>query len=92
MTLEVKWTHQFKKDYRKCKSRGLDMTLLNDVILRLSRQENLPPEYKDHALVGNMSMFRECHIKPDWLLIYHIEENILTLTLSRTGTHSDLLP
>lgn len=71
--------------------RGLDISLLDKVIERLAQGEALEEKYKDHALTGNFVGFRECHIKPDWLLIYLIEENILTLTLVNTGSHSDLL-
>lgn len=90
MSLNIKWTSKFKKDYSRCKSRGLDIKLLNDVIKMLSETQTLPYEYKDHKLAGEWEGFRECHIKPDWLLIYAIQNDILVLTLSRTGSHSDL--
>ena len=66
------------------------MSLLEDVISALAKGEALPEKNKDHALSGNWSGHRECHILPDWLLIYRVEENVLVLTLTRTGTHSDL--
>ncbi len=86
----VKPTTQFKKDYKLAFKRNLDVTLLEDVISTLSMGKPLPEKNKDHNLSGNWVGHRECHILPDWLLIYRIEENILVLTLSRTGTHSDL--
>ncbi len=88
--LEIRWTTQFKKDYKAAIKRNLKIELLDDVIRRLQRGETLDLKYKDHSLSGNWASFRECHISPDWLLIYKIENNKLILTLSRTGTHSDL--
>ena len=87
---EIKHTTQFKKDYKLAKRRGLNLSLLKDVISKLANGEALDARYRDHALSGNWSGHRECHIQPDWLLIYRIEDGILVLTLSRTGTHSDL--
>ncbi len=86
----VKPTTQFKKDYKLALKRNLDITLLEDVIAALSMGEPLPEKNKDHNLSGTWAGHRECHILPNWLLIYRIEDNILVLTLSRTGTHSDL--
>ena len=86
----VKTTSQFRKDYRLAKKRGLPVSLLDEVIALLSTEETLPEKYRDHALSGNWLGHRECHILPNWLLIYRIEKNILVLTLSRTGSHSDL--
>ena len=71
--------------------RGLDINLLDVVIDTLRKGEKLNEKYKDHALTGNYAGFRECHIKPDWLLIYLIEDGVLTLTCIDTGSHSDLL-
>ena len=73
------------------KKRGLDLTLLEEVVDDLRQGKILDKKYRDHALKGNRKGFRECHIQPDWLLIYLIENDILTLTLVDTGTHSDLL-
>lgn len=87
---EIKHTTQFKKDYKLAKRRGLNLSLLKDVISKLANGEALDVKYRDHALSGNWIGHRECHIQPDWLLIYRIEDGILVLTLSRTGTHSDL--
>lgn len=71
--------------------RGLKISLLDEVITLLSNGEDLPEKYRDHVLVGNWVGHQECHILPDWLLIYRIENDVLVLTLSRTGSHSDLL-
>lgn len=90
MSLQIIWTSRFKKDYKLAIKRGLDINLLDNVIRLISAGHSLPEEYCDHQLTGNWKGFRECHIEPDWLLIYRIEKNILVLTLSRTGTHSDL--
>lgn len=68
----------------------LNIDLLDDIIRALSRGDTLPEKNKDHALSGGWIGHRECHIQPDWLLIYRIEDDILVLTLARTGTHSDL--
>lgn len=87
----VKFTSAYKRAYKKMKKRGLDITLLDEVVDRLRRGEKLAERYRDHALTGNFHDFRECHVKPDWLLIYMIEENILTLTLVNTGSHADVL-
>lgn len=86
----LKFTNQFKKSYRLMIKRGEDIKLLHDVINQLMNGETLDEKYKDHTLSGNYKGFRECHIKPDWLLIYYIEKDVLTLTLVDTGTHSDL--
>lgn len=90
MSLKIIWTNQFKKDYKRAIRRKKNINLLDDIIRALSRGETLPPKNKDHALSGNWSGYRECHIQPDWLLVYYIEDDVLVLTLSRTGTHSDL--
>jgi mRNA interferase YafQ len=81
---------RFKKDLKRIKKRGLNIELMNDVVETLLKGEQLSKEYYDHPLSGNWKGFRECHIQPDWLLIYLKEDNILTLTLTATGTHSDL--
>ena len=70
--------------------RGLKIRLLEDVVAAMAMGEPLPEKYKDHALTGNWVGHRECHIQPDWLLVYRIEDDVLVLTLSRTGSHSDL--
>ena len=86
----AKPTTQFKKDLKKAQKRGYDLELLKYVIKKLSDGETLDEKYKDHPLIGNYSNRRECHIQPDWLLIYQIVESDLILVLTRTGTHSDL--
>ncbi len=88
--LDIVWTSQFKKDYKLAMKRRLDINLLDDIIRKLASGEQLPEKYKDHALTGNWIGHRECHIHPNWLLIYRIESDLLILTLARTGTHSDL--
>lgn len=90
MKRDITWTNQFKKDYNLAIRRKKNIKLLDDIIRILSRGEPLPAKNKDHALSGNWSGYRECHIQPDWLLVYCIEDDVLVLTLTRTGTHSDL--
>lgn len=87
---EIIWTSKFKKDYKTAIKRNLNINLLDDVIRILASGENLPEKYSDHQLVGNFKGYRECHIEPDWLLVYSIEYNDLVLVLTRTGTHSDI--
>ena len=86
----VKVTTVFKKDYKLAIKRGLKIELLDAVIELLAMGKPLPDACRDHELSGNWKGHRECHIQPDWLLVYRIEESVLVLTLSRTGTHSDL--
>lgn len=88
--LTIKYQTAFKKDYKRIKKRGYNISLLAEVIDKLANQEELDKKYKDHALVGQWIGFRECHIAPDWLLIYQIKEDELVLTLTRTGTHTEL--
>ena len=86
--LEITPTGQFKKDFKICKKRGYDMDLLQQIIDILAIPALLPEKNKDHRLIGNYINKRACHIMPDWLLIYCIENN--RLILYRTDTHSDL--
>ena len=86
----VKPTTQFKKDFKLAMKRSMKIELLEEVIAMLAMGETLPDKHKDHALTGNWVGHRECHILPDWLLSYRIEDEVLVLTLARTGTHSDL--
>ena len=86
--LNVIYSGQFKKDYKKCVKRGLNMNLLKSVIATLAIPAALPIKNQDHDLKGNYKGRRECHITPDWLLIYEVDGN--DLYLDRTGTHSDL--
>ena len=88
--LDIVWTNQFKKDYKLAMKRLLEIDLLDDIIRKLSNGEQLSKKNKDHALSGNWVGYRECHIQPDWLLIYRVENDLLVLTLTRTGSHGDL--
>lgn len=81
---------KFKKSLKLARKRGLDIDLLNSVVEKLLHGDPLEEKYRDHALSGKYKGFRECHIQPDWLLIYLVENDILTLTLVDTGTHADL--
>ena len=83
-------TNSFKRDYKKIVKRGYDIKLMETVVDILLTGEALPEKNKDHALSGNWKGYRECHILPDWLLVYRIENDELILFLSRTGSHSDL--
>lgn len=87
---EIKPSNRFKRDLRLAKKRGYDLRLIEAVIEDLALGKILDEKYRDHLLSGNYQGLRECHITPDWLLIYKIEDNELILYLSRTGTHSDL--
>ena len=87
---EIKNTTQFKKDYKLAKRRGLDINLLKGIITKLANGEVLAPKHKDHPRSGDWVGHRECHIQPDWLLVYRYDNDVLVITLSRTGTHSDL--
>lgn len=88
--LTIKYQAAFKKDYRRLKKRGYDLSLLETVIGMLADGQKLPPEYKDHSLNGNYKGCRECHIAPDWLLVYEIIDKELLLYITRTGSHSDI--
>lgn len=84
-------TTQFRKDYKRIKKRGYDLAILEGVLDTLLAGQPLAEKHRDHALQGNYKGFRECHIQPDWLLIYAIDGDQLILTASRTGTHTELL-
>ena len=88
--LTVKFTTQFRKDYKLAMKRGLRIALLEEVVELLAMGEPLPEKNRDHALTGDWVGHRECHIQPDWLLIYRMEGDVLVLTLARTGSHIDL--
>lgn len=90
MTYNLQITTQFKKDCKLMKKRGKDLDELRTVIEMLQAGTPLPAKYYDHELVGKLAKFRECHIQPDWLLIYLVMQNRLVLTLMRTGSHGDL--
>lgn len=90
---KVKWTTRFKKDYKLALKRGYNINLLDDVIRLIAKgdqQQKLVNEYNDRELSGDWKGHRELHVLPDWLLIYYLEDDVLVLTLSRTGSHSDL--
>ena len=88
--LELKKTSRFRKDLKRVVKRNLDIDLLDEVILTLREQKPLEPKHRDHDLSGDYAGFRECHIQPDWLLIYMIDGGNIIPTAFRTGTHSDL--
>ena len=90
---KVKWSSRFKKDYKVAIKRGRNIELLDDVIRLIAKgdqKKKLIEEYDDHELSGDWKGHRGLHVLPDWLLIYYISEDVLILTFSRTGTHSDL--
>ena len=88
--LEIVPSDQFKKDLKLAKKRGYKFENLREVINILAEQKKLDDKYRDHGLAGDYKGFRECHVEPDWLLIYRINEDALELFLFRTGSHSDL--
>ncbi|WP_295362539.1 type II toxin-antitoxin system YafQ family toxin [uncultured Pseudoramibacter sp.] len=90
MKYRILRTTRFKKDYKRAKKRGYPVEKLREIVTKLANGEQLAPENSDHALTGNYIGKRECHITLDWLLIYEVDEEVLYLYLSRTGTHSDL--
>ena len=90
MKYVVRPSLKFKKDLKLCKSRGYDIELINQIIKKLANGEKLEEKNKDQDLHGNWEGYRECHILPDWLLVYKYIEDELILYLTRTGTHSDL--
>ncbi len=90
--LRIEYQGQFKKDYKQAIKRGCDPKLLEEVLNYLVNEQPLPAKYRDHKLTNSRQYkdVRECHIQPDWLLVYQIVEDMLILRLIRTGTHSDL--
>jgi mRNA interferase YafQ len=86
----IRPTTKFQKDLKRIEKRGYNISLLTEVIKKLANGEQLPEKNKDHILLGEYAGCRECHITPDWLLIYEIAGDELILYLTRTGTHSDL--
>ena len=88
--LDLVSTTLFRKDLKRIRKRGYRLARLDNVLQTLLREEPLPAKHRDHDLTGDYTGFRECHIEPDWLLIYAIDKGKLILTASRTGTHSDL--
>lgn len=90
MRYKLVLTGKFKKSLKLARKRGLDLGLMDDVVEKLLSGIPLEEKYRDHELKGNYKGFRECHIQPDWLLVYLVENDILTLTLVDTGTHAAL--
>ncbi len=90
MKYEVQFTNQFKKDVKLAKKQGKDLEKLYAVVEKLAEGERLEAKFRDHSLSGNYNSCRECHIEPDWLLIYEIIDGALVLMLNRTGSHSEL--
>ncbi len=88
--LEVVLSTRFKRDLKTASKRGYNLELLNDVVDKLASRQQLPDKNRDHELSGDYAGFRECHVAPDWLLVYRVVEEDLILYLMRTGTHSDL--
>lgn len=84
----IKFTAAYKRAYKRMKSRGVDLSLLDKVVEDLRQGKKLDKKYRDHMLVGEFAGFHECHTQPDWLLIYLVEDDVLTLTLVSTGTHA----
>ena len=88
---QIESTNEMKRNVKLMRRRGKDLRKLTEVLDILARGEQLPARNKDHQLTGNLRDFRECHIEPDWLLIYQVHDDILVLTATATGTHADLL-
>lgn len=88
--LKPSYTKQFEKDLKLMIRRGKDEKKLKDVMGRLIRQEPLEPKHRDHKLIGNWKGRRDCHVEPDWVLIYQVEDSAAQIIFERTGTHSDL--
>ena len=86
----VKTTALFKKDFKRAIKQGRKIELLEEIITLLAMGEELPGKYRDHGLTGNWLGYRECHVQPDWLLIYRMDQEVLVLILARTGSHSQL--
>ena len=90
MRYEVRFTNQFKKDLKLAQKQGKDTDKLFEVIEKLANGEKLDAKYRDHDLTGNYKGCRECHVEPDWLLIYEVMGDVLVLMLYRVGSHSEL--
>ena len=90
MKYDVKFTNQFKKDLKLAKKQHRDLDKLFNAVEKLALGETLKDNYRDHSLSGKYKGVRECHVEPDWLLIYEIKDDVLVLMLYRTGTHSEL--
>ena len=88
--LKIMFTNRMKRDVKRMKRRGKDIEKLTLVLDALARQRPLPERCRDHALTGRLADFRECHVEPDWLLMYQVFEDVLILSATATGTHADL--
>ncbi len=86
----IETTNRFLKQAKLCLKRGFDMNLLEDAVDILREKGELPARYKPHKLAGNYKGYWECHLRPDWLLVWKVEEDRVIITLTHTGTHSDL--
>ena len=91
MKYELYYTKKIKKQLALLKSRGYNMALFKEIVEMLLDGVPLPPKYQDHPLKGDKRGYRDCHVQGDWVLIYRIDKDILTLVLVETGTHSDIL-
>lgn len=87
---EIFFENKFKKDFKLAKKRGLNIALLEEALIILRKEGKLPIKYKPHLLKGNFKGYWECHIQPDWLMIWKQDDVIKLITLTRTGTHADL--
>lgn len=90
MTYELKKTSKFKASFKLAKKRGLDISLLEKIVEKLRTDQPLEEKHRNHELQGNFKGVWECHIQPDWLLLYYKNKDVLVLTLVDTGTHSDI--
>ena len=90
MKYHLRLSKRYSKSLKKMLRRGYDIKKISAVVKMLANGETLPLKYKDHPLHGDLEGFRDCHIENDWVLLYYIEDDVLVLTLSDTGTHSDL--
>ena len=88
--LDLVMTTQFRRDLKRIRKRGIDVAHLGSRLAGPRRERPLAAKYRDHALTGDYIGFRECHVAPDWLLIYAVDRGQLILTASRTGSHADL--
>lgn len=88
--LDVYFSGKFRRDYKRIQKQGKDVNRLLKIVDILAAEQPLAPKYRDHAMTGDFIGHRECHIEPDWLLVYKVERDALLLTLTRTGSHSDL--
>lgn len=89
-SLKIKRSTQFKRDLKKAIKQGKKLDVLEKVVVTLQHREALPEKYRDHSLGGSWNGYRECHLEPDWLLIYKVNETELSLYLTRVGSHSEL--